>query len=171
MLAKIKRNSLRLNTHAILSGWKNILPSWNPRKYILTTEYPQKTKLWRLLQPLELRFLCPYIKATPHKARLTALHAICLQIFRHIAQKFLAGRAAHIAAKAAMRNFYTIWRKIWRRILRTRFVRCCLYTIYARNLQNITERIWWNGTVRKWMGRDNEGRIWQGILCQAPRIS
>ncbi|MGN0692321.1 MAG: hypothetical protein ACI4K7_08240, partial [Oscillospiraceae bacterium] len=27
-----------------------------------------------------------------HKARLTALHAICLQIFRHLAQKFLAGR-------------------------------------------------------------------------------
>ncbi|BFK57201.1 hypothetical protein I2400191J7_22110 [Ruminococcus bicirculans (ex Wegman et al. 2014)] len=26
-------------------------------------------------------------KATPHKARLTALHAICLQIFRHITQK------------------------------------------------------------------------------------
>ena len=27
--------------------------------------------------------------ATPHKARLTALHAICVQIFRHIAQKYL----------------------------------------------------------------------------------
>ena len=32
------------------------------------------------------------IKATPHKARLTALHAICVQIFRHIAQKSLAIR-------------------------------------------------------------------------------
>ena len=31
-------------------------------------------------------------KATPHKARLMALHAICLLIFRHIAQKFLARR-------------------------------------------------------------------------------
>ncbi|WP_455255204.1 hypothetical protein [Ruminococcus sp.] len=31
-------------------------------------------------------------KATPHKARLTALHAICVQIFRHIAQKSLAIR-------------------------------------------------------------------------------
>ena len=29
------------------------------------------------------------IKTTPHKARLTALHAICLLIFRHTAQKFL----------------------------------------------------------------------------------
>ena len=28
-------------------------------------------------------------KATPHKARLTALHAICLLIFRHTAQKSL----------------------------------------------------------------------------------
>ena len=33
-----------------------------------------------------------YIKATPHKARLMALHAICVQIFRHIAQKSLAIR-------------------------------------------------------------------------------
>ena len=29
------------------------------------------------------------IKATPHKVRLTALHEICLHIFRHSAQKFL----------------------------------------------------------------------------------
>ena len=27
------------------------------------------------------------LRAAPHKARLTALHAICVQIFRHIAQK------------------------------------------------------------------------------------
>ena len=32
------------------------------------------------------------IRETLHKARLTALHAICLQIFRHIAQKSLAIR-------------------------------------------------------------------------------
>ena len=32
------------------------------------------------------------IKETLNKARLTALHAICLQIFRHIAQKSLAIR-------------------------------------------------------------------------------
>ena len=32
------------------------------------------------------------IKATPHKARLTALHAICLHIFRHLVQKFLDRR-------------------------------------------------------------------------------
>ncbi|MGN0691174.1 MAG: hypothetical protein ACI4K7_02380, partial [Oscillospiraceae bacterium] len=31
-------------------------------------------------------------KATPHKARLSALHAICLHIFRHIAHKFSARR-------------------------------------------------------------------------------
>ena len=29
------------------------------------------------------------LKATPHKARLTALHEICLHIFHHSAQKFL----------------------------------------------------------------------------------
>ena len=32
------------------------------------------------------------LKETLHKARLTALHVICLQIFRHIAQKSLAIR-------------------------------------------------------------------------------
>ena len=47
-----------------------------------------------------------YIKATPHKARLTALHAICLQIFRHIAQKSLA------IHEVCLRNFYAICRKI-----------------------------------------------------------
>ena len=31
-------------------------------------------------------------KATLHKERLTALHVICLHIFRHIAQKLLAIR-------------------------------------------------------------------------------
>ncbi|ERJ95119.1 hypothetical protein RUMCAL_01696 [Ruminococcus callidus ATCC 27760] len=39
-----------------------------------------------------------------HKARLTALHAICVQIFRHIAQKSLAIR------KVCLRNFYAICR-------------------------------------------------------------
>ena len=32
------------------------------------------------------------IMATPHKARLTAWRHICLHLFRHLAQKFLAGR-------------------------------------------------------------------------------
>ena len=32
------------------------------------------------------------VKETLNKARLTALHAICVQIFRHIAQKSLARR-------------------------------------------------------------------------------
>ena len=38
-----------------------------------------------------VKTVCPaaFIKATPHKAHLRALHAICLQIFRHITQKSL----------------------------------------------------------------------------------
>ncbi len=32
------------------------------------------------------------LEATPHKDRLTALHVICLHIFRHLAQKFLEMR-------------------------------------------------------------------------------
>ncbi len=34
-------------------------------------------------------FFSNYIKATPHKDRLTALRTPCLHLFRHIAQKFL----------------------------------------------------------------------------------
>ena len=47
-----------------------------------------------------------FLKATLHKARLTALHAICLQIFRHIAQKSLARHTV------CLRNFCAICRKI-----------------------------------------------------------
>jgi len=46
------------------------------------------------------------IRETLHKARLTALHAICLQIFRHIAQKSLARH------QVCLRDFYAICRKI-----------------------------------------------------------
>ena len=43
---------------------------------------------------------------TLHKARLTALHAICLQIFRHIAQKSLAIRqyACGISGQSAEKS-------------------------------------------------------------------
>ena len=45
---------------------------------------------------------------TLHKARLTALHAICLQIFRHIAQKSLAIRkyACGISRQSAEKSDY-----------------------------------------------------------------
>ena len=46
------------------------------------------------------------VKETLHKARLTALHAICVQIFRHIAQKSLARHTV------CLRNFCVICRKI-----------------------------------------------------------
>ncbi|ERJ88689.1 hypothetical protein RUMCAL_03077 [Ruminococcus callidus ATCC 27760] len=46
------------------------------------------------------------IKKTLHKARLTALHAICVQIFRHIAQKSLARH------QVCLRNFWAICQKI-----------------------------------------------------------
>ncbi|MFR1718341.1 MAG: hypothetical protein ACLSVY_06580, partial [Ruminococcus callidus] len=45
-------------------------------------------------------------KETLNKARLTALHAICVQIFRHIAQKSLARHTV------CLRNFCVICRKI-----------------------------------------------------------
>ena len=46
------------------------------------------------------------VEATPHKARLTALHAICVQIFRHIAQKSLAIRqyACGISTQSAEKS-------------------------------------------------------------------
>ena len=45
---------------------------------------------------------------TLHKARLTALHAICVQIFRHIAQKSLAIRkyACGISMQSAEKSDY-----------------------------------------------------------------
>jgi hypothetical protein len=48
------------------------------------------------------------IKETLNKARLTALHAICLQIFRHIAQKSLAIRqyACGISMQFAEKSDY-----------------------------------------------------------------
>ncbi len=46
------------------------------------------------------------LRETLHKARLPALHAICVQIFRHIAQKSLARHTV------CLRNFYAICRKI-----------------------------------------------------------
>jgi len=48
------------------------------------------------------------IKETLHKARLTALHAICVQIFRHIAQKSLAIRqyACGISMQSAEKSDY-----------------------------------------------------------------
>ena len=48
------------------------------------------------------------LKETLHKARLTALHAICLQIFRHIAQKSLAIRqyACGISVQSAEKSDY-----------------------------------------------------------------
>ena len=51
-------------------------------------------------------FISGKIRETLHKARLTALHAICLQIFRQIAQKSLARH------QVCLRNFYAICRKI-----------------------------------------------------------
>ena len=48
------------------------------------------------------------LKETLHKARLTALHAICVQIFRHIAQKSLAIRqyACGISMQSAEKSDY-----------------------------------------------------------------
>ena len=49
-----------------------------------------------------------FLKETLHKARLTALYAICLQIFRHIAQKSLAIRqyACGISGQSAEKSDY-----------------------------------------------------------------
>ena len=51
---------------------------------------------------------CPCIMETLNKARLTALYAICLQIFRHIAQKSLAIRqyACGISMQSAEKSDY-----------------------------------------------------------------
>ena len=58
------------------------------------------------VQSRQAGFMQCFSKATPHKARLTALHAICLQIFRHIAQKSLAIRqyACGISGQSAKKS-------------------------------------------------------------------
>ena len=50
----------------------------------------------------------PIVKESLNKARLTALHAICVQIFRHIAQKSLAIRqyACGISVQSAEKSDY-----------------------------------------------------------------
>ena len=61
---------------------------------------------WRAKSPDALCAVLP--KETLHKARLTALHAICVQIFRHIAQKSLAIRqyACGISMQSAEKSDY-----------------------------------------------------------------
>ena len=107
----------------------------------------QKSALTTLYRQCALSVLCrcAQLKATPHKARLTALHAICLLIFRHIAQKFLARH------KVCLRNFYAICRKIRLRILRTSFVRCYLKYSYSVNMISfmIASSISWRPLVRE----------------------
>ena len=53
------------------------------------------------------------IKETLHKARLTALHAICLQIFRHIAQKNLTTHLTHklysVFPKLSVASSVNLW--------------------------------------------------------------
>ena len=61
---------------------------------------------WLYLPVILKQIRTVLIKETLNKARLTALYAICLQIFRHIAQKSLA------IHEVCLRNFYAICRKI-----------------------------------------------------------
>ena len=67
--------------------------------------FPCPEKEWVFKRPFS-RFIQSFFKATPHKARLTALHAICVQIFRHIAQKSLAIRqyACGISGQSAEKS-------------------------------------------------------------------
>ena len=49
-----------------------------------------QTYCFVLLYRISPKKASTYLEETLNKARLTALHAICMQIFRHIAQKSLA---------------------------------------------------------------------------------
>ena len=71
------------------------------------------------------------------------MHAICVQIFRHIAQKSLARH------QVCLRNFCAICRKIRLRILRTSFIQCFLKKAAQTGRQNPTnkERTKRNATV------------------------
>ena len=73
MLAKTYPNSPEPYTLAILSSWKNILKSGNPRKYVFTTEYPQKNETLKAVAAFGASFFMPiyksdsfFIEMTPH---------------------------------------------------------------------------------------------------------
>ena len=72
-----------------LSGFAIFFLTGNVSRETFCTEKFRKT-LYKAKKSCYNKIVLVCIKATPHKARLTALHAICLQIFRHIAQKSLA---------------------------------------------------------------------------------
>ena len=63
---------------------------------------------WLYLPVILKQMRTVLIKETLNKARLTALYAICLQIFRHIAQKSLAIRqyACGISMQSAEKSDY-----------------------------------------------------------------
>ena len=87
----------------------------NPFSFFRETVKPAAVRLsWKWISvafqksPLTNSTKTDIIKETLHKARLTALHAICLQIFRHIAQKSLAIRqyACGISMQSAEKSDY-----------------------------------------------------------------
>ena len=72
-----------------LSGFAIFFLTGNVSRETFCTEKFRKT-LYKAKKSCYNKIVLVCVKATPHKARLTALHAICVQIFRHIAQKSLA---------------------------------------------------------------------------------
>ena len=88
-----------------LSGFAIFFLTGNVSRETFCTEKFRKT-LYKAKKSCYNKIVLVCIKATPHKARLTALHAICLQIFRHIAQKSLAIRqyACGISGQSAEKS-------------------------------------------------------------------
>ena len=81
-----------------------------------------------------------FLKATPHKARLTALHAICLQIFRHIAQKSLAIRqyACGISMQSAEKSDYASYAQALCGVALKEKMESCQWTSIGNALELLT---------------------------------
>ena len=90
-----------------LSGFAIFFLTGNVSRETFCTEKFRKT-LYKAKKSCYNKIVLVCVKATPHKARLTALHAICVQIFRHIAQKSLAIRqyACGISVQSAEKSDY-----------------------------------------------------------------
>ena len=90
-----------------LSGFAIFFLTGNVSRETFCTEKFRKT-LYKAKKSCYNKIVLVCVKATPHKARLTALHAICVQIFRHIAQKSLAIRqyACGISMQSAEKSDY-----------------------------------------------------------------
>ena len=99
-----KRNPTLNAWHSRWNSWGHCCRECLPIPYKRKQQCPASEK--KQSNVLGMSISTSVLMETLHKAHLTALHAICVQIFRHITQKSLAIHTV------CLRNFCAICRKI-----------------------------------------------------------